>query len=134
MAKRNNKAKFADVVIYFTTTYGTDLDRLIAFQQLCRDLEVEVGTSLSQCKKVLDVALFPTDLFVDTASQNVKNAKVNIYDFVRVKKTGGKLSAIKFSSKTKLRQDAMRLGRKFPLQVAKTNEFLTAMLIDVDNH
>ena len=42
----------ASVLVHFDTTYDVKLNRLAAFQQLCVDLDVEVGTSLTQCKKV----------------------------------------------------------------------------------
>jgi hypothetical protein len=66
------------------------------------------------------------------SSQSVKQANVNIHDFVRVQQTGGDVSVIKFSSKAKLRQD-MRDSpdRRFPLRRAKANELLNAMLIKV---
>jgi hypothetical protein len=42
----------AGVLVHFDTTYDVKVNRLAAFQQLCMDLDVEVGTSLTQCKKV----------------------------------------------------------------------------------
>jgi hypothetical protein len=53
-AKAVHAAKVASVLVHFTTTYTLQLSRLDAFQQLCTDLDVSVGTSLTQCKKVLD--------------------------------------------------------------------------------
>jgi hypothetical protein len=62
----------------------------------------------------------------------VKQANVNIHDFVRVQKAGGNVSAIKFSSLAALRCDIQKgPNRRFPLYRAKANEFLTAMLVDV---
>jgi hypothetical protein len=46
--------KVASVLVHFDTTYDVKVNRLAAFQQLCADLDVEIGTSLTQCKKVLD--------------------------------------------------------------------------------
>jgi len=61
MAKRNNKEKkIASILLYFNTEYSAHLGRLPAFQQLCEDLDVEVGTSLTQCKKVLYFPLLCT--------------------------------------------------------------------------
>lgn len=50
--RKNNARKVANVVTHFTNTYTYDDGRLLAFQTLCRDLRVSVGTSLTQCKKV----------------------------------------------------------------------------------
>jgi hypothetical protein len=61
----------------------------------------------------------------------VKKANVNIFDFVRVQQAGGDLSSIKFSSKKKLRQNTKKPGRRFPLEEAKKDELLAAMLIQL---
>lgn len=54
-AKRNNTdPKVASILLHFDTTYTADLGRLAVFQQLCKDLDVVVGRSLTQCKKVLE--------------------------------------------------------------------------------
>ena len=61
----------------------------------------------------------------------MKEANVNIFDFVRVQQAGGDLSCIKFASKKKLRQNTKKPGRKFPLGEAKKDELLAAMLIQL---
>jgi hypothetical protein len=62
----------------------------------------------------------------------VKQANVNIHDFVRVQKAGGDVSKIKFQSNAALRRDIQKSStRRFPLHRAKENEFLKAMLINV---
>ena len=40
------------VVSHFDEAYGKDVSKIEAWQQLCRDIEVEVGASINQCKKV----------------------------------------------------------------------------------
>lgn len=40
------------VVDHFDTNYGRNESKLDSWQSLCRDLGVEVGTSITQCKKV----------------------------------------------------------------------------------
>ena len=40
-----------DIVNHFAQTYISN-DRLAAFQQLCRDLDVEVGSGIKKCKEV----------------------------------------------------------------------------------
>ncbi|KAM0695665.1 hypothetical protein Q7P36_004147 [Cladosporium allicinum] len=113
-AKAAHEAKVASIILHFDTTYTAKLGRLAAFQQLCTDLDVDVGTSLKQCK------------------ENVKLANINIHDFVRVQKAGGDVSAEKFPSNAALRRDIKKdPSRRFPLHRAKANVFLTAMLIDV---
>jgi len=62
MAKRHKKssaqkkaehdAAVEDIVAHFAQTYISN-DRLTALQQLCRDLDVEVGTSINKCKQVI---------------------------------------------------------------------------------
>jgi hypothetical protein len=53
MTKRKGAAKKADSVLsHFTTTFTGTSSLLESFQKLCRDLEVDVGTSRTQCKRV----------------------------------------------------------------------------------
>jgi hypothetical protein len=54
-AKAAKEAKIASIIIHFDTTYSAKHDRLAAFQQLCGDLEVDIGTSLTQCKQVISI-------------------------------------------------------------------------------
>jgi hypothetical protein len=49
------EAKIASILLHFDDTYTAKHGRLAAFQQLCKDLDVDVGTSLKQCKQVLSV-------------------------------------------------------------------------------
>jgi ribosomal protein S11 len=55
-----HEANIANIILHFDATYISGSGRLAAFQQLCRDLDVEVGTSLKQCKKVPNVPLHST--------------------------------------------------------------------------
>lgn len=41
-----------DITAHFASTYISSNGRLAAFQQLCADLDVAIGTSITQCKKV----------------------------------------------------------------------------------
>lgn len=50
-AKKEHEAAVEDIVNHFAQTYISK-DHLAAFQQLCEDLDVEVGTSLKKCKQV----------------------------------------------------------------------------------
>lgn len=51
--KAKHEAAVEDIINHFATTYiSTGNDRLSAFQDLCRDLDVEVGTGIKKCKKV----------------------------------------------------------------------------------
>jgi hypothetical protein len=48
------------VVSHFDEAYGKDVSKIEAWQQLCRDVEVEVGPSIPQCKKVIhSPAIYP---------------------------------------------------------------------------
>jgi len=53
-AKEEHDAAVEDIVAHFAQTYISD-DRLAAFQQLCRDLDVEVGTGIKKCREVIIV-------------------------------------------------------------------------------
>jgi uncharacterized Fe-S cluster-containing MiaB family protein len=44
-------AAVEDIVNHFAQTYISN-NRLSALQQLCRDLDVEVGTGIKSCKQV----------------------------------------------------------------------------------
>jgi hypothetical protein len=57
VAKAAHEAAVANIILHFDTTYISNPSRLGAFQQLCKDLDVEVGASLKQCKKVFSVPL-----------------------------------------------------------------------------
>lgn len=50
-AKKEHEVAVEDIVNHFAQTY-ISYDRLAAFQQLCRDLDVEVGTGITKCKQV----------------------------------------------------------------------------------
>ena len=64
--------------------------------------------------------------------QNIKGARVNIHDFVRVQQNGGDINSYKFPSYSALRRDILNNpGRRFPLKKAKTSEFLNVMLINL---
>jgi hypothetical protein len=53
MTKRKGAAKKVEsVLLHFTTTFNSTSSLLESFQKLCRDLEVDVGASRTQCKKV----------------------------------------------------------------------------------
>ena len=43
------------VVDYFEEAYGNDISKIEALQQLCRDVGVDVGPTIIQCKKVNQV-------------------------------------------------------------------------------
>lgn len=52
-AKKQHEAAVEDIITHFAATYiSTGNERLSDFQQLCEDLDVEVGTSLMKCKQV----------------------------------------------------------------------------------
>ena len=50
-AKEEHDAAVEDIVTHFAQTYIFN-DRLSAFQQLCRDLDVEVGSGIKKCREV----------------------------------------------------------------------------------
>jgi len=53
--KKDHSLSIAAVTTHFSNTYISSNGRLAAYQQLCRDLCVDVGTSINQCKKVRTV-------------------------------------------------------------------------------
>ena len=53
-SRDRHAAAVTDIVAYFAESYvPAKNDRLSAFQTLCEDLDVEIGTSIKKCKKVL---------------------------------------------------------------------------------
>jgi len=71
-------------------------------------------------------------LILTNCFQNVRRSYVNIHDFVDVQKAGGDVSKIKFPSYKALQNDIRKDWRRaFPLQRAKADELLKAMLIKV---
>lgn len=47
-----HEAAVAAITAHFSDTYISGNGRLAAYQQLCRDLDVDVGASIIQCKRV----------------------------------------------------------------------------------
>jgi hypothetical protein len=51
--KAEHETAVENIITHFATTYiSPGNDRLSAFQDLCKDLQVEVEMSFTQCKKV----------------------------------------------------------------------------------
>ena len=134
-AKAAHEARVANIILHFDTTYtyNDKLGLLAAFQKLCADLNVDVGTTLKLCKEVhTGFTLALHDHILTHSLQNVKLSSINIHDFVCVQEAGGDVSAVKFPTNEALRDDIKKSrDRRFPLHMAKDNVFLTAMLIDV---
>lgn len=64
--------------------------------------------------------------------QNIKNANVNIHDFVRTQEAGGDVSIIKYPTNKVLRSDMRKnRERRFPLDEAEKDELIEAMLVRV---
>ena len=130
--RRDYKLSVAAITAHFSNTYISGNGRLAAYQQLCRDLKVDVGSSIIQCKKVRssDAVDEMTGELTRRPWQNIKGAHVNLHDFVRVQQNGGDINSYKFPSYSALRRDILNNhGRRFPLSKAKASEFLSAMLI-----
>jgi hypothetical protein len=133
-SKKDYTAAVAAITAHFSNTYISSNGRLAAYQQLCRDLDVDVGSSIIQCKKVesRNNAAEKTNELTKKSEQNIKGARVNIHDFVRVQQNGGDINAYKFRSYAALRSDILNNpGRRFPLRKAKISEFLSVMLINL---
>lgn len=122
-----------DITAHFASTYISGNGRLAAFQKLCADLRVDVGTSITQCKKVKTSHKTNT-LYThpNHVIQNIKSANVNIRDFVRVQQAGGDVSTIKYKTFRALRSDMqVNPERRFPIRRAKADELIAAMLINI---
>jgi hypothetical protein len=133
-SKKDYTAAVAAITAHFSNTYISSNGRLAAYQQLCRDLDVDVGSSIIQCKKVesRNNSAEKTNELTKTSEQNINGARVNIHDFVRVQQNGGDINAYKFRSYAALRSDILNNpGRRFPLRKAKISEFLSVMLINL---
>jgi hypothetical protein len=133
-SKKDYTAAVAAITAHFSNTYISGNGRLAAYQQLCRDLDVDVGSSIIQCKKVesRNNSAEKTNELTKKSEQNIKGSRVNIHDFVRVQQNGGDINAYKFRSYAALRSDILNNpGRRFPLRKAKISEFLSVMLINL---
>jgi hypothetical protein len=53
--KETREEKINNVYQHFQARYGTNNSRLQGWQQLCIDLKAEIGSSITQCKKVFHV-------------------------------------------------------------------------------
>lgn len=131
-AKAAHEANVANIILHFDTTYISNLSRLAAFQQLCKDLDVEVGTSLKQCTKVISVPLvfkWPhTDSFAterEASQRQHPRFRPCPADWRRRERYQVLLEG-KASSR-----HARRSWQEVPLRRAKANELLKAMLIEL---
>ncbi|KAK3053463.1 hypothetical protein LTR09_005632 [Extremus antarcticus] len=106
-------ALHAAVVTHFDHEYGRNESRLVSWQRLCRNVSVEEGTSITQCKKKL------------------RGTFINIVDFVQARNNGTAVRA--FASAGELSRYMKSAGREkfFPLAKAEENPILRWMLIHV---
>lgn len=99
------------IIDYFEQTYGS-APTLATWQAFCRDIGVDEGNSIRQCKKLL------------------KSVNVNIVDFVSARKSGQ--AVFHFASRGALaRYMEERPGKIFPLKRAKEDSFLKMLLIQL---
>ncbi|GAB7365174.1 hypothetical protein MBLNU230_g6261t1 [Neophaeotheca triangularis] len=107
-----NSNSIAALTASFAKLYGTNSALLEGWRDLCNDIGIPAGESITQCKKVL------------------RSVNINIHDLVRARRDGKRPR--RFPSKAALKLDLMqRPWRKFPLAAAKRNGFLTALLVEV---
>lgn len=131
--KKKRSTSVDEITAHFASTYISGDGRLAAFQKLCADLHVAIGSSITQCKKAKasrNIKRLQTKS--NSALQNIKSANVNIRDFVRVQRAGGDVSTIKYRTFTALRRDMqVHPERRFPIHRAKADELMAAMLINI---
>nr|OQO32001.1 hypothetical protein B0A51_00800 [Rachicladosporium sp. CCFEE 5018] len=100
------KAEHERIYQFFQKRYGGDNTSLPAWQKLCVDAEVEVGSRIRECK------------------DNLNKIYVYIYQFVHAVETGGKVD--KLATFEDL--EVLVKIKAFPLKKALANEFLEVML------
>ncbi|KAF7184962.1 hypothetical protein HII31_13585 [Pseudocercospora fuligena] len=96
------------IVAHFEEHYESKPSKLQAYQKLCEDLGVDVGTSITQCRKILNSVF------------------VNIVDFV---KTPDKKTVHQFLNIQELRDYSRKKKKLFPLIRAKEDTVLRALLV-----
>ncbi|OQO04246.1 hypothetical protein B0A48_10857 [Cryoendolithus antarcticus] len=100
------KAEHERIYQFFQKRYGGDNTSLPAWQKLCQDAEVEIGTTIRMCKEYLN------------------QIYAYIFPFVKAVETGGKVEKLATYEDLRARVKA----RPFPLEEAKENEFLQVVL------
>nr|POE47884.1 hypothetical protein CFP56_01212 [Quercus suber] len=119
MTKSGGQKRAKAVLAAFALAYGHDEDRLNGWTDLCNDVGVDAGASITKCKKACV-----------TDDQNLQAVHVNIVDFVTARRDG--VLPHHFKSKKGLREYTRNTpGKVFPLREAKENGFLKALLVDV---
>lgn len=109
MARETKHQRTARLRRDFEAHYGDVHDKLQGWQDLCNDVGISIGNSVTQCKKAL------------------KNIHINIVDLLQAKKAGRQ--PIRFATRRALISWTLEdKGRIFPLAAAKKNGFLTSLL------
>ncbi|KXT12500.1 hypothetical protein AC579_7348 [Pseudocercospora musae] len=103
------EAEIENVLKFFDERYHSNPDKLVAYQTFCEDLGVEVGPSLTKCRKILSQVF------------------VNIWDFVIAKQA--ETMVHRFATANKLRKYSKATGKFFPLKRAKEDTVLHELLI-----
>ncbi|OQO06267.1 hypothetical protein B0A48_08855 [Cryoendolithus antarcticus] len=104
--ERSTNAENERVYQFFQMRYGGDNNSLPAWQKLCEDVEVAIGSSIDDCKAILKLVYVYINQFVDAVGSSGKIEKFPTFEPLRV-----------------------RIKRlPFPLEKAKDNLFLQVML------
>nr|OQO31997.1 hypothetical protein B0A51_00796 [Rachicladosporium sp. CCFEE 5018] len=106
-AASGSESEEDEVYEHFQQRYGSDDNDLAAWQQLCRDLELEPGPSKTQCKK------------------RIAEVYVYIKQMVLAQKNGAKID--KLATFSALYRTIKKYGA-YPLAAAKDNCYLKVML------
>lgn len=112
---------------------NTKLER---FQVLCGELDlVPVPKTITGCKKVWGVDIYVErntttgSVKTDLTSQVLRGVNINIIDLIDARRAGTKVK--KWPSKRALREYTVRTDKRFPLNVAKRDGILSALLIEL---
>lgn len=129
--REEEKLRIAVMVVgHFDTTYGRNVSRLQAWQDLCRDVGVGIGGSIDQCQRVGPKHTPSPESFNSLTHryQNLKGIYINIVDYVNAKQHGTDVR--RFSSPKALSNYIRNNPAKmFPRDEAKKNPILRWMLI-----
>ncbi|KAK5144182.1 hypothetical protein LTR32_003851 [Rachicladosporium monterosium] len=108
-AARQSAARYASIIEYFDATYESTQDKLAGWHLLCEHVGVDPGPSILECRKA------------------VKEAFINIFDFVDYQKGGGPRFT-SFPGAKALSKYSIENNKVFPIDWARESPMLSLLL------
>ncbi|KAK1092843.1 hypothetical protein LTR48_003517 [Friedmanniomyces endolithicus] len=122
-AARQSAARYASIIEYFDATYESTQDKLAGWHLLCEHVGVDPGPSILECRKVTQPAHIPYVL----SQPAVKEAFINIFDFVDYQKGGGPRFT-SFPGAKALSKYSIENNKVFPIDWARESPMLSLLL------